>query len=481
MSKLKKDIYNIRTKLICALWGGVIAIPIVVSVFRIGVDCDSAYYICIGERILDGYTPYIDLCVGYTPIWFYIEALFKALFKIPSALYWPYHILFYFFEVSTAYFLYKFIVLLNTKKGVAYFGAGLFLLECHWLWGNNVLLEIPFLFWGLLSCWLVIKWQNKSDYLYLVVGCLSSFAFLTKQYGAVFFLLDLYAIIFLAKKRFSTVLAYLIGYFIPILICIVLWGRSFVNLTLLNGYGTIAAADAGYDISFGNKLLAMGSAFCFAIKFLSPMILLMPVFVKECYFQGRLRNVLFAYLGIFGFLLQFYFSNSNHYFIPLAPFGTILITEFLSLYLEKKYIAIKLCVVCVCLFVSLYKTYYNRVYKLYINSNERFSQMELAKDIKNVVDADKNIFIIHSGIYYIYFLSDILPPNIKTIGYSFGPQGLNESECSQQISSADYVLRFSEDYSYESFFTDSMKTLLEKHPVVEQFQDSAVLLHKICK
>jgi hypothetical protein len=57
--------------------------------------------------------------------------------------------------------------------------------------------------------------------------------------------------------------------------------------------------------------------------------------------------------------------------------------------------------------------------------------------------------------------------------------GLNTEKCVKQIKSADYVIRYSADYDFESYFTDSVKHMLEEYPVIAQFQDSTILLHKI--
>ena len=96
--------------LLIVIWGIICIIPIVLSIFKSGVDCDSAYYICMAERIAEGYVPYSDLRLAYTPIWFYIEAAIKTMFNIPNGLYWPYLLLFYIFDILTAYFLYRFLI-----------------------------------------------------------------------------------------------------------------------------------------------------------------------------------------------------------------------------------------------------------------------------------------------------------------------------------------------------------------------------------
>lgn len=460
-------------------WGIICTVPILLSLFRSGVDCDSAYYICMGERISEGLVPYLDLQIGYTPLWFYIEALFKIIFQIPNGLYWPYLLLFYIVEVLTAYFFYRLLLSLKTSRTIAYFAAGLFLLIIHWLNGNSVLLEVPFLFWGLLASWLAIEWKDKSNWVFLLVGFLCACSFLTKQYGLGFFVLVLFLIIFLAKKNFKAISAYTIGYALPIIIVYIVFGNSFIDAVFANGYGTESAVSAGYDVSLIAKIKKIISGLVFYIKYICPIFLASFLFLYAAWKQERLANMIFAYCGVLGFAVQFYFTISHHYMIPLVPFGLIIMTEILTLKSNKILHYFKYVLIAFMICVAIYKTYYNRVYKLYIKRDIRTEQKILSNQVKRYIDEDKSLYIVHGGIYYLYFIGDILPPNINTIGYSFGPMGLNPEQCSEQICNADYVIRYSEDYPYESFFTDSLKHLLETYPVVAEFQDSTILLHKM--
>lgn len=461
------------------IWGIVCIFPIILSMFKSGVDCDSAYYICIAERIAEGYVPYYDLRLGYTPIWFYIEAAIKTMFNIPNGLYWPYLLLFYIFDILTAYFLYRFLCCIKTSRAISYFGSGLFLLITHWLNGNCVLLEVPFLFWGMLACWLILEWKDKTCWHYILIGCICALSFLSKQFGLGFLVLGIYAIIFMAQRDFRTVFVYLVGYIVPIVLCYLLFGNEFFVSVIKNGYGTISAIDAGYDVSFIAKIRQYFGGLKFYLIYVCPVVIVSIAFLYNLWKQGRIVNIIFAYCGIFGFALQFYFSGGEHYMIPLVPFGIITATEMLSIKTNRWLPYIKGITIVFLISVALYKTYYNRVYKLYIKRDIRTEQQMFTKEIQKYVGHDDVLYIVHGGLYYLYFTADVLPPNISTIGYSFGPMGLNEEQCMHQIRSADYVIRYSADYSYESYFTDSVKHILEENPVVEQFNDSTILLHKI--
>ena len=46
-----------------------------ISLFRIDVNADAAYYLGVSRLILDGKTPFLDFPPGYTPLSFYIMSV----------------------------------------------------------------------------------------------------------------------------------------------------------------------------------------------------------------------------------------------------------------------------------------------------------------------------------------------------------------------------------------------------------------------
>ena len=463
---------------ICALMALVVIIPIIGSILKSGVDCDSAYYLCMAERIVDGYIPYIDLSLGYTPLWLYIEAGYKLLFHIPNGIYWPYLILFYAFQIAGAYFLYRLARSMDIKKSVALFAGWLYLLMSHWMQGNAVLLEIPCMTFCILACWLVIEYKDKDWYHYLWIGALAACSFLVKQYGLGTFALCLYMMLFISKCNWKQFVAFVVGYMLPILICIILFGDAFIQHVLLNGYGTQSAEIAGYDTTFIYKMRSMLGVLNYFCYLACPVVYIGWLFAPLAYRQRRVPQLVFAYCGILGYSLVFYFSGGGlHYFQNLLPFAVLLVAELLHITKDTKWKYVMYVMVAWVVLVSGYKTYHNRVYKQYIKGTQRIEQQALAYEVRRYVKEER-LFVVHGGLYHLYFTADVMPPNLKTIGYSFGPLGLNERAAGEQIHSADWVIRFSLDYDFESFFTDSLKNELEQYPAIS-LRDSAILLHKM--
>lgn len=456
----------------------VVAIPIIGSILKSGVFCDSAYYICMGERISEGYVPYVDLALGYPPLWFYIEAGYKMLFHIPNGVYWPYLILFHAFQIAGAYFLCRLICCLDVKKSYAIFASWLYLMMSHWLQGNFVLIEVPSITFCLLACWLVLEYKDQSYWHYIWIGGLAACSFLVKQYGLGTFALCLFLMLFNAKCGWKEFVMFFAGYLIPIILCLVIWGDSFINHVLLNGYGTQAAADAGYEITFAAKIstvLERLNYFCYMV---CPALYVGWMFAPLAYKQNRLANLIFAYCGILGFSLCFYFSIGIHYYQYIIPFAIILMVELLHLTKDVKWRYFVYVMVGWIVLVTFYKTYHNRVYRQYIIGGERAYIYKLANIVSQHVKENETLFVVHGGLYSLYFTADILPPNLGTIGYSFGQMGLNEHTTAEQINSADWVVRYSQDFSYDSYFTDSLKHILESYPAIP-IQDSTILLHKM--
>lgn len=462
-----------------AIMALVVAIPIIGSILTSGVDCDSAYYICIAERITEGYVPYETIRIGYTPLWMYIMAAFKMLFHIPNGLYWQYLLLFYTFQIAGAYFLYRLIRCLDIKKSIALFSGWLYLLMSHWMQGNDVLLEVPCMTFCILACWLVLEFKDKGWWHYIWIGCLATCSFLVKQYGLGTFALCLYLMLFISKCNWKQFLAFIVGYMIPICLCLLIWKDAFVHSILMNGYGTQTAVDAGYDTSLSQKMQSILSALNYFCYMVCPVVYVGWLFAPLAYCKKRLAQLIFAYCGILGYSLVFYFSGGGlHYFQNLLPFAVLLIAELLHITKDTNWKYSVYVMVVWVVFVSGYKTYYNRVHKQYVKGTQRIDQQELSRDIRQYVKDDETIFIVHGGLYHLYFTADMLPPNMNTIGYSFGPLGLNEHTAMKQIQAADWVIRFSRDYEFERFFTDSLKHELEKYPVI-CLRDSAILLHKM--
>ena len=471
VNKLKKEKISHILRLVSVV---IVILPIVLSVFKMDIHCDSAYYISMVERICEGYIPYKTLCLGYSPLWFYITAAYKILFNIPNGVYEPYLLLHYMYQILNAYLIFKILRKFYVNVNISFYCSLLYLLMSHWLIGNSVLLETPSIFWGLLSCWLILYFKDNGSKHYFWIGIICCFSFLTKQFGLGFLPLGVLLIFFFAKNKLSKLMFLILGYLLPIIICFLYWEYSFVKI-IFSGYGTSSALEVGRNVDLLTKLNQIIINVIYHIKRINPVVLFSLLFIPELIKQCKWKEYLFCICG-FGFILQFYFVGGGlHYQLYIVPFSIMIIALLIDLKLNKikKYILV--IIVASTILMSLYSTYYNRVYKIYIKSNVKYEHIKIANWVKENTEQKKTLYIVHGGIYDMYFLTNLLPPNLKTIGYSFGPLGINSEECKQQIDDADYILRFTSDYAYEAFFTPELKEYCEQKPSIYYNED--IVLH----
>lgn len=457
----------------------IVLIPIVGSLFRGGIANDSAYYICHAQLCSQGYVPYFDFNDGYTPLWTFLAAGLKLLFYVPDGNYVFYLVLHYVFTIGVAFFIFKIAEIWEIKKIVSFCGACLFILMAHWLDGNVVLLEMPSLFFGMLSVWLVLRYNHKNYWNYVWIGGLTACSFLCKQFGIGFLILNLYLVIFENRHAWRESLCLLLGFALPIALCFAFWGERFMPI-MFSGYGTKSAAAVGLDVSLKSKLNSIFGNLGYFIYMVCPAVVVSLLFIPTFIRQHVFFKMLFCYFGIMGFALQFYFTSGGfHYMLYMLPFAVLLMMQILNVRNYKWLRYIGFGVVLYVSIVSLYKTYYNRVYKLYVMKNVRQEQMKLSDKVGQSL-SEGSMWVVHGGLCYLYLTTGALPPNLSTIGYAFGPLGLDENKALAQAKAADNVVRYSADYPYEAFFTDSVKHFVEKHQAVP-FQDSAVLVYDMHK
>lgn len=413
--------------------------PSLLAIFYAPIDPDSSYYLSIVERIHDGYIPYKTVSLGYTPLVFYLMVLFKKAFSI-GINYEFYLTIHFFMQFVCAFFIYKISLELIKRADYAFYGSALFILASHWNIGNSFLLETPSIMFGLIAVYLAIRNSDKK-FFYFWIGLAVSFSFLSKQFGLGFLGLVIFLIIF-NKEKWTQLLYLSLGFIVPISICALIWDFDFIPILTGNGYNSIGEhyGKGNFEMLF-NRILYF---FKRIYPVILPGIFLIPFFYKKLNTNERVYFLL-LFLGIIGFLLQFFFAPFSHYFLYIIPFASILSFYLLEKITKCRWIYSSLLLITFGL--SIYSTYYNRVYKIYFkNQTIKSSQYLLAQEITKIIQENNTLYIADIGLVYLYYLTNKLPPNLGTIGYSFGA-GLNKQTHLKQIKSADYILKFAKEYN----------------------------------
>jgi len=451
-------------------------IPIIGSFWN-GIDVDSAIILTEMERIYEGYVPYKTMHLNYPPLWFYINVALKWLFHVPYGCYHFYLGIHWVYVLGCATCLFYISKQWNTNTGIAFFVAWLFIIVTHWPQGNIILFEIPSLFWGLLAIVLALKWKKNNFWFYTIVGAFTCCSFLTKQFGAGFFLLLAWLIIVSqTNNKWKQLGAYLGGYFIPLVICFAYWGTDIFRSILFNGYGT-KEMDAYWGTEttlpmllhriFDNLLLCSNRI----VPIVYAAVVLLPFIIK----QNKWRESLLCFFAIGGFGMQFFFVHGgHHYYLYIIPFALLFVPILLSLEINK-YIKYGVWVLSgIMVLLGIYSSYHNRVWKVYMHDGKKQyeHQMVMGKRVADIVNEGETVFIPHGGLCYIYYTGNLYPSCMAEIGYGVGPMEVTIETASKWTSEATYVLHFTnklmydlyQGKDYEYFYTDSLKQYVDQFP-----------------
>jgi hypothetical protein len=428
--------------------------PTVLAVINAPIYADSGFYLSVVERINDGYLPYVDFKPGYTPFVFYLMFWLKILFSI-GINYEFYLTIHFVFQFLCAFFIYKIAFLFIDRMDYSFYASALFIIASHWNDGNYFLLETPSLLWGLMSIYFALRYSKKPK-MFFLVGILVVLSFLSKQYGLGFFALVFFLMLY--NDNLKQFYCFFSGFLIPILICFFVFKLNFLE-TISGEYGL--------KISLKAHLFTMFEGISIFFTRIFPVLIIglfyIPSILKRNE-KSKVKNYILLLMGIFGFMLQFYFWISSHYFLYIIPFASIL--TFLLLSDIKRFKWLYVLFLMITISYSFYSTYYNRVYKIYYkNSDIKVSQYKMSREILKRVTPKRTMYIADIGLIPQYYLTNILPPNFKTIGYHFG-SAINQNRNLEQINSADYVLKYKKEYEFCNYNCSQSRDALSKRLII---------------
>ena len=415
-------------------------VPMALCVIGNPLTCDESYYLSVMERMMEGKCLYKDVNTGYTPLWFFLMAGWKWLFHVSPGCAEAYYVLHFIIQIFAAFFLYKIICNLEIDRKIAFFCSWLFVMTGHWLQGNLLLLEMSSIMFGLLSLWLIIDQKTQQIWHYFLGGVASACAFLCKQYGLGFFVLAMVLLIFRYKVKVAKIGVFVMGFVLPVLVCLIVYGNKFVTSTLLNGYGTTIDKSYGRTLALNKERITHG--FKLLCNRAIPVLLVTLLFIPKSVREKKSWVLAFGWMGILGFMMSYYFAYCLHYLLYVLPFVMIIIAVAFSL-LSKTRIWLKVLfiigVVCTVGY-SVYADYYNKVWKLYLHPYYKQKELDLANEVKTRLPEGATLWIPNGGLFFVHFLANTTPPNLSTISYSFGDEGLTKEEAVKQAESADFIL-----------------------------------------
>lgn len=430
-------------------------------------DVDSGYYLSISNRVSEGYVLYKDVACGYTPLHIYLCAGLRYLFNLPYNCYWPYLLLQQLLRIGGALFVYGIAREMKANRFASALAATYVCMLFFKEEGTSVLLEVPSVFWGLAGCYALLKLRDANPWHGLWMGPLLAFAYLSKQYGLGFLPLALLLCFFFTPRSewWRRMVAILVGYMIPIIVVILLFGRDFY-FVLFPTYGTTFIEGTGIEYTLEMRIESILKAMLrnctnYALIVVTSLLLL-PHAIK----QKQWKMYVFCLCGYLGFSLQYYFTltPSMHYALYMVPFVALLIA-WISLFDAPRWLK-------TIVWLSVVYMFLQRGYRLLDRNIAAWQSEDASAFIRDMSDyCKKNIppksvvFLENWFLEPIYYNADILPPLIKEYGYSFGPSGMKYSQAIEQLQQADYAI-FTKDSTKRKnyYFSEQLFQQIKEYP-----------------
>ena len=425
------------------------------------VDC--SIMLCEMARLAEGWVPYTEMHLNYPPLWFYLMAALKLLLGVPLDCYAFYLTIHYLFIAGLCAAIYKCVRLYTARRWLPWAAVAFCLYMGFWYRGFFIMFEPLSVLFGMWAVYLTLSPSfGSKPWRFVLVGLLASCAFLVKQFGAGFVLLiALYLLLTLrsgSRRDMLLKLAWLlIGFMLPVALCIGIWGRDFIASVLLNGYGTTVNAGRGEDISAAAKGLRVGHWLVHFAVMECALVLAGLAALPTARKQGLLPLWVLCMAGITGFTGQYYFvyfiGSHNFYMLPFVCLLFPLIERWADA--DKRRIAF--CALCLAGSLAFgVHTFIDKKVKpqpsdIIVQDESALPPLlpadgqYLSDRVEAVIPEDGTIWIPNMDVKKYWFQINRLPPNMRDIAYSTGVSELTEDEEAQQMHDADFILCLSGD------------------------------------
>lgn len=411
----KVDADNKLTILLLTGMSVFLLVAYLLAAFRSYVNADAGYYLGTVELIHQGYVPYRDFSLGYTPLFFYalqIPRMFMGTYPV----YYGYMLFLYLIVFADA--LLMALIVRKTTKSVklAWLSGLVFLVLYYYLEGVYFILEAFSVCFGLAS--IIVLWGEKSTFWRMfLAGLFSALSFLSKQYGLLF--AGVIGIMLLLsdntwKKKLWNCLSALLGF------CTVI--ALFFLLFFTAGLRPDELVEALSGSGYGGQSVNMYIEGVARSVRLFPFLIFIP-----CLFICKNKNnttiIIGCLAGLLMASLQFYFNVFSHYFIYMIPFVLVL-----NALLWKKLRNHKLSSVLFWLYFGMLFTAVAQptqdVYKsskALVKHNHQEAQTQTATQLRQIIQTYgcKSVLCYWNTIQY-YGLCPLNPPMMKKYGFSFG-------------------------------------------------------------
>ena len=439
INSLKKTSFDDKlSTLLLAAMSVILLAAYLLAAFRSYVNADAGYYLGVAELIHQGYVPYRDFSLGYTPLLFYA-------LQIPRMLMGSYpdysgYMLFLYFIVFADAVLMALIARETTKNyKLAWLSGLLFLVMYYYFEGAYFLLEAFSVCFGLASVYTLLKGNGRFWCMFLA-GAFSAFAFLAKQYGLLFAgVVGVVSLLsdHLWKKRLWSCISAILGF------CAVI--AVFFLLFFISGLKPDELIEELSGSGYGGQSIKMYVQGVIRSVRLFPFLLFVPClfFDKE---KKELALIMGCLIGLLIASLQFYFNVFSHYYIYMIPFVLVLAVFLWKRINQKKLSRIwsLLCFGFMFVSVAIPMQEVYKSSKTLIKHNLRESQIQTADQIRQIVTTyDCKSALCYWNTIQYYGLCPLKPSMMKEYGFSFGYD--TEETYVERLEDADCFIVRNED------------------------------------
>lgn len=460
---------------------------LVVLSYRNSLWVDSAVLLVEMERIAEGFVPYKTMHLNYPPLWFYMMAGLKKLFGVPygaASFYLTVHFL---FSIGCAYFVHSISIKFGARRWASLLSVWIMLITGFWMYGERVMLEVPSMFFGLLSLLLILKQKDRGALHFLYAGFISACSFLVKQYGAGFCLLGLLTIVlFCDRNRLARISLFLSGYLIPLLVCFIIWRHSIVDSLLFNGYGSdsfreLLIVDSSSSIG---RIAHAGLFIALRLPVICLSLTGCVLFIRN----GKWKEALLCFCGTIGFLFSFHFNvlpnnylgeERFHYFLYSLPFVSVLTAVFLSLPKSRLFCCLTLVVMALECSYAIYKDIRFVVMRSW-SDEELQQQLSSTESLRDVIKEGETLWIVNCEYSYLYYFGNFYPADMKNFAYSTGSFEVTPEKAYREARCVDYVL-LRKDMAEErlSYFDDGLYCYVTENPPVYEDVNAGFEIYRV--
>ncbi len=446
---LNKRTGRILLILMTVLLAMIAVVKMGLSLFRIDINPDAAYYLGVSRLILEGNIPFIDFPPGYTPLSFYAMSVPIALLGTSFTI----ALLFlYLLHLANAGIIYKIVRQYSSDKLIAVFCAVFSLVLCLGTDGCHYILEPFVLFFGLSALYVLKKGNLK----WIVVSGFFCFcSFWSKQYGLGYICLAV-AFLFLEEgcsKTFIRKVSYLLmGFFVGMAI--------FVLFLLLQGVDPLALlglSGSSYERDGVAGLIGGWMSLFITLPLLMVAIIVMIAKLKDA---RKMSLMIVSFLAVLGFMLQCYVRFYAHYLMLAMPFCVLVLFACMDVIKSIKWKNIYIALLLLAPVVPIY--FASKDIVAWAGDNTRDKQVTCAKSISQFVPVGSKDVYCAMDLLPVMHINTYNPPLISKYGMSNG--FVRESdEAAELIHAASYCMISERDFKKTQKYTADICDYLNKN------------------